>query len=190
MKAPKITKSNIEQEIDLKEIFGVDFRNKRSLKEALAQAIIDKMVSRTESGKGISFGKDGRGRKVKLKSPYSKEYSKSDDFKAFGKSRSNVNLKLTGDMLGSIDVKSVSGNKVRVGITDEEEILKAFNHSTGDTVPKRPFFGVSKSELLQIKREFGSDIREIIKERERSGSRAFEAAVTNLLDRISDNGEG
>lgn len=148
MKAPKVSKAKIEQVIDLSE-FGLDLSNERGLKESLGQAIIDQIVSRTEAGNGMRFS-GGQGRPVKLKSPYSKQYVKSLPFKAAGKKKNDVNMKLTGDMLASIDVVSTEGNKIVIGIEGETEILKAFNHITGDTVPERPFFGVNKSEMRDI----------------------------------------
>lgn len=171
-------------------MFGLDFKGKRSLKEAIGQAIIDRMVDRTQSGQGIRFSKDGKGVPLKLKSPYSKTYADSDDFKAFGKSRSNVNMTLTGDMLASIDIKSIGENEITIGITETEERAKAFNHQTGDTVPSRPFFGVSKKELGDIKRQFGSDIKDALKTRDEEGRQAFEQAVLGLIDRIQGDGEG
>ena len=188
MAAPIIKKSKTSQKINLKEEFGIDFRGRDSLKQALGQAIIDRIVSRTESGQGMSFGFSGSGTPVKLKSPYSKAYAKSDDFKAFGKSRGNVNMTLTGDMLASIDLLKIDGNTIEVGINDSEEALKSYNHNTGDTVPKRPFFGVNKKELKEIRREFSSDIKEILDVQKREGKEAFEGAVLNLIGKIKDGG--
>ena len=111
MKSPKITLSKFEQEIDLKELFGVDLSDDDSLKQAIGQFLIDRMLERVDSGKGIGG--------VKLKSPYSKEYSKSLEFKAAGKSRGKVNMSLTGDMLASIDLLSTDGNKIKIGIEDD-----------------------------------------------------------------------
>lgn len=149
MKSPKVSKKTIEQVIDLGEIFGVDATDAPALKESLAQAIIDYIVERTQSGKAYGGGK--------LKSPYSPEYVKSREFKAAGKSAGEVDLELTGDMLASIGVLSTSGNKIKIGITDELQVLKAYNHQTGDTVPARPFFGVTKTDLDQIGDDFSSD---------------------------------
>ena len=191
MAAPKITKRKTSQKINLKEEFGIDFRGKDSLKQAIGQAIIDQMVQRTEGGNGMSFGGSGRGTPVKLKSPYSKSYAASEDFKAFGKSRSKVDMKLTGDMLASIDIISINGNTIEIGIDDGDETLKSFNHNTGDTVPRRPFFGVNKSELKNIKKEFGSDIRDAIKTQRSEGNEAFESAVLAILNRVQgEDGEG
>lgn len=184
MAAPTFKKSKVKQTINLKDEFGVDFRGMNSLKEAIGGAIIERIRDRAKSGQGMSFGGSGRGTPVKLKSPYSKEYSDSLDFKAFGKSRGNVNMTLTGDMLGLMDVVNIDGNNITIGWTDAEENAKAFNHSVGDTVPRRPFFGVSKSELQDIKKEFGTEIRDAIRARNTEGRKAFERRVAGLLELI------
>lgn len=186
MSAPKFRKRSVEQTIDLKELFGVDFKNKRSLREAVGGAILERIRERTSDGNGMSFGGSGRGTPVKLKSPYSKEYSSSLDFKSAGKSRGKVNMTLTGDMLGLMDIKRQTGNSITIGWTDAEENAKAFNHSVGDTVPRRPFFGVSKAELEAIKKEFGKEIKEAAKA---ATDEAFEKRVEQLLSLVGD-GEG
>ncbi len=158
MKSPKVTKKTVEQEIDLKEIFGVDLTDSPALKEAVGQAIIDYMLERTAKGKGIKFGSGGNGSEVDLKSPYSKPYQKSLQFKAAGKKANEITMQLTGDMVASVDlVPAASANKIKIAIQDELQVLKAFNHITGDTVPERPWFGVSKDELKQIGVKFKSD---------------------------------
>lgn len=177
----KIKKNNVEQTINLKEKFGVDFSGKENLKQLVGQAIIDHIVERTESGMGVSLKENGKGRSVKLKSPYSKEYAKSLEFKAAGKSKSKVNMKLTGDMLGLLDIKRIEGNKLTIGWNDDEQNPKAFNHVTGDTVPKRPFFGVSNSELKGIKKTLGSDLKDAIKIKQEEGTEAFNKKVLGLL---------
>lgn len=161
MKSPKVTKKTIEQEIDLMEMFGIDATDAPALKESLAQAIIDQITKRTGEGKGVRFGGNGNATSIKLKAPYSKQYQKSREFKAAGKKANEIDMELTGDMLASIDVISTKGNKIKIGITDDLQILKAFNHITGDTVPERPFFGVSKTELKDIGRDFSSDMENL-----------------------------
>lgn len=186
MAAPKITKKRTQQIINLKEEFGVDLRRNTALKQALGQAIIDKMLKRTSDGDGIIFTKDGKGRRVKLKSPYSDKYAESDEFKAFGKKKNKVNMELTGDMLASIDILRSRGNELVIGIDDPEEVEKSFNHNTGDTVPKRPFFGVSKKELREIKKEFNGDIKKAITARSEGDRDAFQEALLGLISRIGD----
>jgi len=189
MSAPTFKKSRVKQTINLKDEFGIDFRGMDSLKEAIGGAIIERIRERSSAGNGMSFGGSGRGTPVKLKPPYSKEYSDSLDFKAFGKSRGNVNMTLTGDMLGLMDVIQIDGNKITIGWNDAEENAKAFNHSVGDTVPRRPFFGVSKTELQEIKKEFGSEIRDAVRTRNTEGRQAFERRVAGLLDLITGDSE-
>ena len=167
------------------EVFGVDFSGARSLREAIGEAILARIRARTEAGDGMSFDAMGRGRQIKLKSPYSKSYIDSLDFKAFGKKPSQVNMKLTGDMLGLMDIKRQSSNSITIGWTDATENAKAYNHSVGDTVPRRPFFGVSKSELQDIKREFKSEIKEAIRTKDSEGRKAFEEKVASLIDDLS-----
>jgi hypothetical protein len=161
MRAPKVSLKKIEQVIDLNEFFpDVDFSQERALKEAIGQAIIDRIASRTEDGEGMSFGAGGQGRPVSLKSPYSKEYANSLEFKAAGKKRTKVNMTLTGDMLASVDLEPGDDGKVTIYIPDDE-VPKAFNHITGDTVPRRPWFGVNKSEVKDILDKFKADIQDL-----------------------------
>lgn len=173
MKSPKVSKKTFEQVIDLGEIFGVDATDAPALKEALAQAIVDYMVKRTEDGKAYGGGA--------LKKPYSDAYIKSREFKAAGKSKNEVNMELTGDMLASIGVISTSGNKIKIGIDDGDQILKAFNHQTGDTVPKRPFFGVTKSDLDKIGSDFEADFENLASTADKTTPRQ-----QKLLDLLGD----
>jgi hypothetical protein len=178
MKPPKVTLSKIEQEIDLKELFGVDLSEADGLKKAIGQVLLDKMLARVEGGEGIGG--------VKLKSPYSKPYAESLQFKAAGKSKGKVNMTLTGDMLASIDIKSTDGNKIVLAI-DESQVEKAFNHQTGDTVPKRPFFGFTKAELKDLKKEFTPRIKEAAKRNAAGGSDTlFNEVANELLETIDE----
>lgn len=184
MAAPKFSKNNVEQTIDLKEMFGVSFKGRPLLREALGQAILDKIRDRSDDGRGISFDKSGNGRPVKLKTPYSKAYTNSLDFKAFGKSKNKVNMELTGDMLGLMDVKRQTSDTITIGWDERDENNKAFNHATGDTVPRRPFFGCSKSELKTIGKQFKSEIKEALKVQQEEGKRAFNSFASALIERL------
>lgn len=177
MARPKVSLKAIEQEIDLEELFGVDLSEADGLKKAIGQVLLDKMLTRVEGGQGIGG--------VKLKSPYSKKYAESVEFKAAGKSRGSVNMSLTGDMLASIDFEE-SGNKITLKIA-EDQVEKAYNHITGDTVPKRPFFGFSNAELKEIKKEFAPRIKEAVRRDEAGGSETLLNALANdLLETIDE----
>ena len=111
----------------------------------IALNTIDFIIQRTESGLDV------RGSGFK---PYSKAYQDSENFEAFSKSAGDVNLVQEGNMINSINVIEASGNYFKIGFTDELNTLKAYNHNTGDTVPKREFFGINKKEMNEILSEY------------------------------------
>lgn len=123
------------------------------MRDQIGQAIIDRIVDRTAEGKAIGGQRD-------LKGPYSTAYKNSDDYADHGKS-GEINMELTGRMMDDIDIISETSNTIKVGFEERIEILKAFNHNTGDTVPKRQFFGVNKTEITAIKKEFASELKEL-----------------------------
>lgn len=178
MEAPKAKKYSLSQTINLKEVFGVDFKGKDSLKELVGQKIVEHIRERAKQGKAI-------GGKRTLKSPYSAAYADSDDFKAAGKSKGNVNMTLSGDMLGLMDFK-ISGNKLIIGWDDPEEEAKAANHQSGVTVPKREFFGVNKTEMNEIKKELNPEIKEALKIHKTEKRENFENYIQSLIGEIVD----
>lgn len=136
-------------EVNLDEMFGQMVPNSTSFRQRVGQAIIDKIRERAESNidvKGKPFKK------------YSKEYTESVGFAAYGKSSGNVNMQQTGDMLGLLDIVDEKKSKIVIGWTDSEQAAKAYNHITGDTVPKRNFLGVSKEDLDEIAASFRDEI--------------------------------
>jgi hypothetical protein len=169
-KIPGLTLSidNVSQTIDLGELFDVDLSNNREMRMAIAQAIIDRIKERTEEGKdvrGNAFAK------------YSKNYIGSDEFAAFDKSASDINMTLTGNMLAQLDVIEDDSNSITIGWDDSTEIKKAYNHNVGDTVTRRQFFGITAQELNDIQKEFSSELVKINYEQEQRRS---------VLDIISD----
>lgn len=122
----------------------------RSLREQIAQDLLDKILERAESGVDIN-GKRFKG--------YSKQYINSDSFKAFGKDPSKVNLRLTGDMLELLDVIQSSPDEVVLGWTDVGEAKKAYGHIEGTgKLPKRDFFGLTNSDIQDIKRIYKTEL--------------------------------
>ena len=185
MAAPKVKKTRVSQKIDLQKEFGLDFTGRPALREIVGQAIIDKIEERTSKGQGMKFS-GGVGRPVKLKSPYSTQYKSSREYQAFNKT-GRVNMKLTGDMLGQMDVLSHKANEIEVGLRAGKQAKKAFNHITGDTVPERPFFGVNGRELREIKREVKSDLTDLIKIRKEKGVRDFQNAILGFLNKLDED---
>jgi hypothetical protein len=148
IKTKKLSLTKAQLEFNLKEWFGVDFSGRFDLKQQITGSIVDTILKRTEAGKdvnGSAFAK------------YSSDYKKSLAFKAFGKSN-KVNLELTGQMLGTMDLIDQTENKIIIGWEDDTEIKKAYNHNTGDTVPKREFFDLTEEELAKIKAQYKDEL--------------------------------
>lgn len=137
---------NVRLEIDLRELFGSELVDRQSVRQALAQDIIDAIVKKAES-----FG--GR---------YSNEYSKSAEFIAFGKSKNDVNLTLSGQMLAALDVLKDTRDKIVIGWDEgSEDGKKAHGNITGRNgavKTKRDFFKLTESELKAIAKQYADDM--------------------------------
>lgn len=124
-------------------------------REAIGREIVEHIRQRTEAGKGV---KNGR---LYSFPGYSKEYTKSLDFKNAGKSKGEVNLTLSGDMLAAFDVLSTGPGRITIGFeagTEENDraegnILGSYG---GDPNSKkaRNFLGITDAELRMILRKF------------------------------------
>lgn len=186
----KVKKNNVSQTINLKEAFGLDFTGKRTLKELVGQEIIDHILKRTKQNKGVNIKEDGSGRTINLRKPYSNSYKNSLEFKAAGKQPNNVNMRLTGQMLETLDIKNIKGNNLTIGWTDKTENNKAHGHMTGKEgkVPKmkRPFFGVTNKELKDIGAKFKKDFDRALKIKQDEGTQAFNTFVLKLIDDLED----
>lgn len=158
-KGLKITYDEVSQEFDLETLTGVDLSENKRLFRAIQQDIIDYTIKRAASGKGIGG--------TTLKTPYSESYANSAAFKAAGKSKGNVNMRLYGDMLGSMDVLGEDGASFTIGFTDQEQNVKAFAHMSGyeghPTIsgPKRKFFGLTGDEVKKILSGYADDISKL-----------------------------
>ncbi len=149
-----ISKTAVSQNIDLSEIVGVSFAGESGLRQQAAQLLIDYMKTRTHDR---NVDVDG-----KAFPKYSEAYKNSTVFKLLKGSGGDVNMTLTGNMLGDVDMLGDTADSVRIGFRDGNEILKAFNHNTGDTVPRRAFFGVTKREIREVlERGMGEDIQRL-----------------------------
>lgn len=164
-----VTEELVAQEFNLSELLDVDLSSDETLVAEIGQDIADFIRERSADNKGIG-GKA-------LRSPYSKEYSESLEFQVAGKSRGDVNMKLTGDMLDSIEVLDFDGEVLTVGI-EGEQAPKAHGHMTGKNgqVPKmkREFFGLTEKELDAILGNYETRI-EALKERQ---TEPFEDLIT------------
>ena len=131
-----ISVDEMSQEIDAKRYLGKDASDEQV--RLFAELAIEQINQRTLDGKTIHGGKFKK---------YSKEYADKK-----GVSRSAVDLFLEGDMLDSVnyDEETLASKKVKLFIDDELDTKKGFNHHTGDTLPKRPWFGITPGEARSI----------------------------------------
>lgn len=147
-----LSEDKVSLEIDLEKLFG----NKVTdpvIRRQIAEDLIEKIEKRTNSGIGVN----GTGKEVELKSPYSEMYANSDEFKAFGKKKNKVNMKLTGSMMASLNMVNENSKYIEIGI-DNEEAPKAYNHMVGDTLPKRPFLGLTSKDLDSVKEKYKKEV--------------------------------
>lgn len=182
-----VSESEISQEIDLKALTGVDVGKDPVLRREITQAMIDYMKGRTSEHLGV-------GRKP-WRNTYSDEYANSLDFKAAGKSDNDVNLELSGDMIGSIDVAKEKGSVVKLAIVEKSQIPKAYGHITGfeghPTIKngskyKRNFFGLTDEELKdEILVNFESEIEEL-KDKQIVKTKDSQGELIKTLRKASD----
>lgn len=126
------------------------------VKEAIAVEIISAIRKRTLKNKDVNGD---------TFPAYSKEYVKSVDFKAAGKSKGDINLTLSGDMLASIELLETKKNKVRIGFEDgTKENAKADGNIRGtygkpkpNKAKSRPFLGLSDEDLAKILKKYPKD---------------------------------
>lgn len=145
----KLSGKQARLEVNLDELFGVIMPNNSTLRQAIGQSIIDKIRERTKS----NIGADGK----RFKN-YSKEYADSIEFKAYGKSKGDPNLKQTGDMLGLMDIIEEKKNSIVIGWSDSTEAAKAHGHVTGNVGVKRDFLGLTEKEVSELRAQW----REVI----------------------------
>lgn len=179
----KLSESEISQEIDLKKLTGVDVSNDPELLRAIEQDVIDYIKQRSEDHKGIG-GKP-------WKNKYSQDYVDSQSFEAAGKSQGDVNLRLSGDMLESIDVVDENGSKFKIAIDNADQLPKAYGHMTGfeghPTIkngPKRQFFGVTDDEMRSILKKYKDDL-DSIKESDQKKADNLGLLIKTVKDLLS-----
>lgn len=130
-----------------------------AVKEAIALEIIDTIVRRTKKG----VDKDGDSFPG-----YSKEYVESIDFKSAGKSKGDVNLTLSGDLLDELALLSISGRKLKIGYERGSEanakadgnIRGTYGQSSPIRGKARDFLGLTDDELEKILSKYPRDDRE------------------------------
>lgn len=181
--------------VNLDQLFGSRTDVDSATRQAIGQAIIDRITARTSED-----GVDKNGRKL---GKYSKSYAKSLDGQVFGKkSGGPVTLLATGDMLGGMTIIEESARTLTIGWDDSAQNAKAYGHISGmaghpfldGKVPERDFFGLPKGELESIASDFEAqvtDIDTINKSQSREElDQAVESIIKDLSANLGDDGEG
>ena len=125
---------------------------KPNQRQAIAQEVIDFIVTRTQKGQDVK-GNEWTG----TRGEYSKAYSKSLDFKIAGKSK-KVDLTLSSEMLNDLEVIKQAKGKIVVGYgrgnasrgKAEGNILGTYGKESPIRGKSRPFLGITKKDLANI----------------------------------------
>ncbi len=133
--------------VNLKELFGTTVPDDESLRQEIADAVVRVVQERT--AEGVS----AKGNKFKA---YSKKYAEKK-----GVGVGDVDLRLFGDMLESLDMIESTPQTITLGFDDELQNAKAWNHNTGDTLPKREFLGLMKKEMQVIAEQFAEQVQSL-----------------------------
>lgn len=160
--------------IDLSEMFGQRVPDSEAFKQGVGQAIIDRIRDRTNRSL------DRQGNRFKN---YSKQYAQALEFKAGGKSISKPNLRLTGDMLGFMDITTSSRNTITIGWDDVDEQLKAHGHILGSSPGprvRRDFLGLPEKDYEEIADRF------VLADLEPEREAGILATLTTLRELFSD----
>lgn len=130
-----ITQSKVTKILDL-DLDGIP-RDKR---EAAKAEVMDYIKEQVIADIGEATSPVTGAKFKKLSKEYAEEKSEVS---------SNVipNMELTGAMMDALDVVDKGGSKIEIGWFDEEQAVKAFNHTTGDTVAKRPLLPSPKDDF-------------------------------------------
>lgn len=133
--------------VNINEAYTADER------EAIGEMIVESIRERVQNNGTNKYGRALPG--------YSESYKNSLNFKIAGKSEGDVNLTLSGDMLGALTVLSHTKGSLLIGFENgTPENAKADGNIRGtygqskSVGPKRDFLGIPKDDLRAILAEF------------------------------------
>lgn len=79
------------------------------------------------------------------------------EYKAGESSSVIPNMELTGEMLDALEIVDKGGSKVEIGWFEDDQAVKAYNHTVGDTLPKRPLIPAPNEDFRSgIMKEIGA----------------------------------
>jgi hypothetical protein len=132
-----------------------------SERQAIAEQVIEFIRDRV-SGKGLDKNNDSF-------KPYSKAYEKSLNFKIAGKDPGDVNLTLSGDMLGAMTLLSHEKGSLLIGFENGSQenaiadgnIRGTYGKSKANPSRSRNFLGLTNGDLKSILSDFKAEDADI-----------------------------
>jgi hypothetical protein len=184
-KVPKL-----KYKINIDDLFGGRYKTNPATRAAIGQAIIDRIVERTQSENVDRFGKS--------LGTYSPSYRDSLDFKVLKGSERVVNLTATGDMLGSMTITEQTPRTITIGWTDSEQNTKAYGHISGmkghpvlqGKVKPRDFFGLPKSDLEAIASEFEDQVIAVDRIESAETREQLDGAILDIIAELEGEIDG
>lgn len=148
---------------------------------AIGKDIVD--FIRAHTAKGLDPNKPGN--KEFKNNKYSPEYVKSLDFSIAGKSKSKVNLRLSGDMMADLDLISHKSGAIQIGFQAGTEsnakadgnIRGTYGKKTPDADKARNFLGINKKHLDAIIKKYSKKNIEVT-----FANKAAKQAALNEVD--------
>lgn len=123
-----------------------------SVRVEFGRRLVDKILERTAEG----MDKDGKQFKG-----YKKSYIQSLAFEIYKSQGDPVNLRLTGQMLDSLDARAKGSFDVELFFIGAENNKKAeWNIEGTDTMPSRDFLGISIDEQIEILKDTLKDVND------------------------------
>jgi hypothetical protein len=136
-----------------------------SVRHLIGRAIVNRIIVRTRDE-----NLDKNNRRL---GGYDKDYSDGLDFKIAGKSRSDVDLTLTGEMLNSLDVIDSTDGEITIGYKAGDPINGKVKGNRLGTYgqnkkvgPKRDFLGITNGDLGKILKKFPNQNESSLKRQE------------------------
>lgn len=118
-------------------------------REQFAKQAINKILERTDQGLDINGNKFAS---------YSDSYASSLDFKNAGKSKGEVNLRLTNEMMDSLGLISHGPGEIYLGYRQGTAANdKAAWNEASDNGPSRKFLGIAERDLNQMVSAFEAE---------------------------------
>ena len=111
-------------------------------RSALADEIVSFIKERTDKNLDVNGNKFHS---------YSEAYINSPDFKAAGKNKNDVNLRLSNEMMDSIQVLSIGNDSVTIGFEPNTPANdKGSWNIASDNGPSRKFLGINEKDLDKL----------------------------------------